>query len=95
MISNVEYFSVERKSLVDYSVCMQQLIISQRFLNWITNGGVRNWFIRSDTGGSALYGRSDVGCKDLCRFGSLLHGSNKSFVPTSSIGFKLPAEINK
>lgn len=58
--------------------------------NMNTNGGVKNCLIRSDVEGSALYGRSDLGCKAGCLLGSLLHGSNKSFVPTSSAGFKLP-----
>lgn len=63
--------------------------------NMNTNGGVRNCLIRSDVDGSALYGRSDLGCRAGCLLGSLLHGSNKSFVPTSSAGFKLPIETTQ
>lgn len=44
----------------------------------------------NDGGGSALNGFIDVGFNKGCRFGSFAHGSDRSFVPKSSSGFKLP-----
>lgn len=49
-----------------------------------------NLKVPTDGGGSALNGFNDVAFNNACRFGSFDHGSDRSLVPKSSCGFKLP-----